>query len=98
GTAACGGWTNGTMVTGRPFASVKRFGVGMTKSFAGPGAGGCCFCHAPIAVDDAVIAAAIAAPSANAPSTRRDVNGCRLIVLLIAPPACFSRRHRLYPA
>ena len=39
-----GTWPKGTIVTGRPFGSVNRFGAGMTKSLAVPGAGGDCFC------------------------------------------------------
>ena len=61
----------GTMVTGRPFDSVNRFGLGMTKSLAWPGAGGACFCSAPAVT----VAARVSA-------TRTE----RLSPPLIAPP------------
>ena len=56
-----GTWPNGTSVTGSPLASVKRFGAGMTKSLAVPGAGGFCFCCAPMAA----VAASMQTPAAS---------------------------------
>ena len=40
--AAFGTCPKGTIVTGRPLASVKRFAAGSTKSFGAPVAGGFC--------------------------------------------------------